>query len=430
MSPIQTSLGAASRSARWSQVFAWLGHGYMHLLVALYLTIVLSLEREWNIGYSSLIGLWTVGAFLVGAGAPLAGWLGDRWSNPWMMVVFFVGSGAATVACGMANSPTQLAVALAGLGVFASIYHPVGMAWLIKTAANRGTSLGVWGSFGGFGVALAGFTAGGLIDLVDWRAAFWVPGLISIATGLVLVGGLLTGQVVEQQGDRTPHKEPPRGDVVRAFIVMSVTVFLAGLIYQATQIAMPKALSERMPDFFAGGAFGVGALFTAIYVVGGFVQIFAGWLTDRFSLRTAYLFSYCLQVPVMAVGSALVGFPFFLAALLMVMSNVGSLPAENALMARYTPSKWRGSAFGAKFVLSLGVGPVAVQLVSYLHERTGEFSWLYITLAGAAAIVAVAILMLPKDRADDMIPAPVNPIGADPTGNAQPITVGPITAAE
>lgn len=389
----------------------------MHLLVALYLTIVLSLEREWAIGYSSLIGLWTVGAFLVGACAPLAGWLGDRWSNPWMMVVFFVGSGAAAIACGLANNPTQLAVALAGLGVFASIYHPVGMAWLIKTAANRGTSLGVWGSFGGFGVALAGFTAGGLIDLVDWRAAFWVPGLVSIATGLVLVGGLLSKTVVEQQGDRAPHKEPPRGDIVRAFIVMSVTVFLAGLIYQATQIAMPKALSERMPDFFAGGAFGVGALFTAVYVVGGFTQIVAGWLTDRFSLRTAYLFSYCLQVPVMAVGSALVGFPFFLAALLMVMSNVGSLPAENALMARYTPSKWRGSAFGAKFVLSLGVGPVAVQLVSYLHERTGEFSWLYITLAGAAAIVAVAILMLPKDRADDM-----TPVVADPTGNALPIT--------
>jgi len=413
-----------NRSAAWSQLFAWLGHGYMHLLVALYLTIVLSLEREWNIGYSALIGLWTIGAFLVGVCAPLAGWLGDRWSNPWMMVVFFVGSGAAAVACGLTENPAQLTVALSALGVFAAIYHPVGMAWLIKTAANRGTSLGIWGSFGGFGVALAGLTAGGLIDLVNWRAAFWVPGLVSVATGLVLVFGLLSGRVVERQGDRAPHKEPPRGDVVRAFIVMSVTVFLAGLIYQATQIAMPKALSERMPDFFSSGAFGVGALFTAIYIVGGFVQIFAGWLTDRFSLRTAYFFSYCVQVPAIAVAAALVGLPFFLAMMVMVVANVGSLPAENALMARFTPSKWRGSAFGAKFVLSLGVGPVAVQLVSLLHERTGDFSWLYITLAVSAAIVAVAILMLPKDRADETMPAV-----ADPTGNAQPITVAPITVA-
>ncbi len=407
----------STSSAAWSQLFAWLGHGYMHLLVALYLTIVLSLEREWGANYSLLIGLWTLGAFLVGACAPFAGWLGDRWSNAWMMVIFFVGSGAAAVACGLTDTPAQLAVALAALGVFASIYHPVGMAWLIRTAANRGTSLGIWGSFGGFGVALAGFTAGGLIDLVNWRAAFWVPGLVSIATGLVLMFGLLTHRVVETTVDRAPHKEPPRGDVVRAFIVMSVTVFLAGLIYQATQIAMPKAFSERMPDFFASGAFGVGALFTAVYVVGGFVQIFAGWLTDRFSLRTAYFFSYCVQVPAIAIASAVTGLPFFLAMLLMVVSNVGSLPAENALMARYTPSKWRGSAFGAKFVLSLGVGPVAVQLVSFLHERTGDFSWLYVTLAGAAAIVAVAILMLPKDKAEETKPAP-----ADATGNALPLT--------
>lgn len=409
----------AKTSAAWSQLFAWLGHGYMHLLVALYLTIVLSLEREWGTNYSLLIGLWTLGAFLVGACAPLAGWLGDRWSNAWMMVIFFGGSGAAAIACGLTDTPAQLAIALAALGVFASIYHPVGMAWLIRTAANRGTSLGIWGSFGGFGVALAGFTAGGLIDLVNWRAAFWVPGLVSIVTGLVLMFGLVTRRVVETTVDRAPHKEPPRGDVVRAFIVMSVTVFLAGLIYQATQIAMPKAFSERMPDFFASGAFGVGALFTAVYVVGGFVQIFAGWLTDRFSLRTAYFFSYCIQVPAIAMASAVTGLPFFLAMLLMVVSNVGSLPAENALMARYTPSKWRGSAFGAKFVLSLGVGPVAVQLVSFLHERTGDFSWLYVTLAGAAAIVAVAILMLPKDKAEETRPAP-----ADATGNALP-QVGP-----
>jgi MFS family permease len=174
-----------------------------------------------------------------------------------------------------------------------------------------------------------------------------------------------------------------------------------------------------MPDFFAGGAFGVGALFTAIYVVGGFVQIFAGWLTDRLSLRNAYLFSYCIQVPVIAGASALSGLPFFAAALLMVVSNVGSLPAENALMARYTPSKWRGSAFGAKFVLSLGVGPVAVLLVSWLHERTGNFSWLYLTLAAAAAVVALSILMLPQDRAEETAAAP-----PDPTGNALPL-VGP-----
>ena len=83
----------------------------------------------------------------------------------------------------------------------------------------------------------------------------------------------------------------------------------------------------------------------------------------------------------------------------MVLTSVGALPAENALMARYTPARWRGSAFGAKFVLSLGVGPVAVQLVSWLHESTGSFFWLYTLLAVAAVIAVLAGLLLPGGEA-------------------------------
>jgi hypothetical protein len=99
-------------SARLSQAFAHLGHAYMHLLVALFLTIVLGLEKAWQREYADLISLWTVGAFLVGVFAPLAGLLGDKWSTPGMMVVFFTGSGAAAIACGLSDGPLALAFAL------------------------------------------------------------------------------------------------------------------------------------------------------------------------------------------------------------------------------------------------------------------------------------------------------------------------------
>lgn len=386
------------RSARLSQLFAWLGHGYMHLLAALFLTVVLALESEWALPYGDLISLWTIGAFLVGLGAPFAGLLGDRWSTPGMMVVFFIGTGAAAIACGLARNPTELTAALAALGLFASIYHPVGMAWLIKTAVNRGMALGVFGVFGSLGVALAGTTAGGLIDLIDWHAAFWIPGTVSVVTGLVLWGAILGGHVVDTIGDRVPQKEASRSEVLRTFFVLSLTVFLGGLIYQATQVAMPKALAERLPEWTGEGALGVGLLFTAIYLTAGALQIPAGWLADRYPLRMVYVLSYLAQVPVLAAGAALTGVPFFAAALLMVLVNVGSLPAENVLMARYTPARWRGSAFGAKFVLSLGVGPVAVQLVSWLHDSTGSFAGLYTVLAIAAATVVLAGMLLPGEE--------------------------------
>jgi len=90
----------------------------------------------------------------------------------------------------------------------------------------------------------------------------------------------------------------------------------------------------------------------------------------------------------------------------MVVLNVGSLPAENCLMARYTPERWRGSAFGAKFVLSLGVAPVAVQLVAWIQGATGGFFWLFAVLAAAAAVVVVAIAALPMEEESAVLASP------------------------
>lgn len=383
---------------RLSQGFSLIGHAYMHLLVALYLTIVLALEKDWSTAYAELISLWTAGALLVGLAAPFAGLLGDKWSTPGMMVIFFVGAGLSTIACGFAGGPLPLAVALGGLGLFAAIYHPVGMAWLIRNSLNRGMSLGVFGVFGSVGVAVAGGVAALLIDGISWRAAFIVPGAVSLATGLALLGLLAAGIIRDERADRAPQAVPSRADIFRAFFVLSMTVFLGGLIYQGTQVAMPKALTLRLPGLEDGGIVAAGALFTAIYLIGGLMQMAGGWLADRYPLKWVYLWTYVLQVPFLFAAAALTGLPFVIAAVIMVVLNVGSLPAENCLLARYTPASWRGSAFGAKFVLSLGVAPVAVQLVSWIQGATGGFFWLFAVLAVAAALVVIAILLLPGEE--------------------------------
>lgn len=411
-------------SAALTQLFAWLGHAYMHMLVALYLTIVLAVERAWGLPYDDLIALWTVGALLTGAGAPLAGWLGDRWSLPRMMVVFFVGTGAATAAAGLATDTWTLGVSLAAIGLFASIYHPVGFAWLVRGARRRGMAMGVLGVFGSVGVASAGIVAGLLIDTVDWRAAFIVPGAVSVLTGLVLLGFILSGHVVEHHADAAPQPEPSRGDFMRAFLVLSVTVFCGGLIYQSTQTAMPKLFDVRVGDWLAGfgaeverwlsgalgadlglgalgeGLAGVGVLFTLVYLVAGSMQLVGGWLADRFALRNVYVALYMFQVPLLFLAGGLAGLPLLGIVVAMVVMNTMALPAENSLMAFYTPVRWRGTAFGAKFVLSLGVTPLGVLLVSQTYGATGGFYWLFAVLAAAAVVVATAATLLPRRRAE------------------------------
>lgn len=101
------------RSGMLSVAFSCLGHATMHILAALYLTVVLVLEDGWaGMSYDDLIRLWTIGSLMIGLGAPLAGWLGDRWSESRMMVLMFLLTGAGSMLAGLADTPTQLAAAL------------------------------------------------------------------------------------------------------------------------------------------------------------------------------------------------------------------------------------------------------------------------------------------------------------------------------
>src|SRR6185503_908329 len=97
--------------------------------------------------------------------------------------VFFVGSGAASILTGLSSGPRGVAIGLSLLGLFASIYHPVGFAWLIRNARRRGRAIGLNGMFGPVGLALGPITAGVLTDMISWRAAFIIPGIISLIVG-------------------------------------------------------------------------------------------------------------------------------------------------------------------------------------------------------------------------------------------------------
>ena len=97
-------------TARYVLVFSCLGHSYMHLFAVYFFLVVLPLEREWAMPYHELISLWTIGSLLVGAMALPAGWLGDRWSAPGMLVLFFLGLGGAAIICGLATSPPNIVI--------------------------------------------------------------------------------------------------------------------------------------------------------------------------------------------------------------------------------------------------------------------------------------------------------------------------------
>jgi MFS family permease len=384
-----------ARSATLALVFSSVGHFFAHLLMLLYPSVVLVLEGRWGMSYGDLLSLSLGGFVLFGLGALPAGWLGDRWSAERMMVVFFVGTGGAAIATGFADSPLAVALGLGAVGLFGSIYHPVGTAWLVRNAENRGRALGWNGISGSMGLAAGPFVAGALAQVLSWRAAFIIPGALCTVIGIVLFCCVRGGRVVAAPVDRRPDSPVSRRDVIRTFIVLSLTMLADGTISQAVPVALPKVFAEGLTGLTDGGTLDAGGFVTLVFVFAATAQLAGGWLADRFAMKSVYILAWAFQAPLFFAAAHTRDVP--LLAVMMAVNYLGVLatPAENALLARYTPARWRATAYGAKFLLALGVSTIGVKLVAMTYDRTGSFTLLWLALADCAGFVALAGMFLP-----------------------------------
>jgi len=385
-------------SARWALFFANIGHSLTHLLMLLYPTVVLTLGARFGLGYGDLMWLSVPGLVLYGFAALPAGWLGDRWSAERMMVLFFGGSGVAAIVTGLAQGPLGIAVGLGLIGFFGSIYHPVGTAWLVRNATNRGRMLGWNGIFGSVGIGAGPFAAASLTTLYGWRAAFLVPGVVCLGLGVALALLVRGGSVVAAKADLRPHPEPDHADVRRAFVLLSITMLAAGIVFQAFSNVLPKLFEQRLPDITQGGLMGTGGLVSLVFIASAGFQMLGGLMADRFAMKWIYLACWAVQLPVLLAATRLFELPLFAASLLCFCMIAVATPTENALLVHYTPSRWRATAFGAKFLLSLGVSALGVPLVAVVYDRSGDFIWLFAVLGVLAAVIVAAASLLPRER--------------------------------
>ncbi len=385
-------------SVKIAQAFAAMGHFQVHVFMAYYFVVVLALETEWRLPYHELIGLWTLGSLLVGVGSIPAGWLADRVGARTMLSAMFLGLGLSSIACGFAQTPLQLTLGLAAVGLFASIYHPVGIAWLIRSVARTGQAISFNAIFGAIGVSAAGIITGALIDVSGWRAAFIVPGAVAFLTGLAFMACVGAGLVGEGEAGARKVAGASRAEMVRGFLLLVFTIFCSGLVFQVMQAALPKVFEQRLGDVLGAGTLGVGSLVAAVYGVAGIVQYAGGRLADRFSSKHIYVGAYLVQAPLLFAMAQMGGWELAAVAAIVATVSVGLLPAENIMLARFTPERHRGLAFGMKYLVTFGVAPLALQLLGWITGSTGGFVWVFAMLGALAAATFGAALLLPGER--------------------------------
>jgi MFS family permease len=377
--------------------FINLGHLLDHLVMLVFPTVVLALSREWGRPYSELLPL-SLGAFIAfGAFALPAGWLADRWSRYKMMVLFFFGIGLSLFLTGFAQTPWQIAAGLTLTGMFAAIYHPVGIAMLVAAPKNLGMALGWNGLWGNLGLATAAIVSGALMDLWGWRAAFFIPGLAAVATGVLFLA-LVPDPGPVAKKSKTIGLHVDARTMTQIFVILLIATACGGIIFNSTTVAMPKVFDERLRALTQTNL-GVGALVAFVYSVAAFAQVLMGTLIDRFDMRRLMMGVGLVQIPLLALAATLDGWPMLIVALCMMMAIFGQIPLNDAIVGRYVADEYRARVLSVRYVVSLGVASVAVPLIAVLHRTQGGFRNVFLVLAALAVAILVASVFFPsRDR--------------------------------
>ena len=392
---------------RISFLFINIGHFFDHLILLVFATAAaLVLVHEWGLSYSELIPYATPGLIAFGVGALPAGWIADKWSREAMMVVFFIGLGVAATATAFAETPLQIGVGLFLIGLFAAIYHPVGLAMVVEGRRRTGVPLAVNGVFGNMGVACAALLTGWLIDVAGWRAAFAVPGTVCITVGCAYAIFVYTGARhrlrttgSERHGETVPDAKPTfsRRSLLRVFAIVFFTTAVGGLIFQSTTFALPKVLEERLHEL-AGTSTEIGWYAFLVFAVAALAQLVVGYLVDRYPLRTVFACIAALQVVLFALMQQLAGAAALLVAVCFMLAVFGQIPINDVLIGRTTTSAWRSRAYSLRFVITFAVAATAVPMIAFIHARW-DFAALFLVLSVAAATIFVAALLLPNTSA-------------------------------
>src|SRR4051812_40297039 len=369
-------------------------HFIDHYSMLIFAAAVIVMGPALGMAYGELLPYATPGFVAFGAGSLLTGWLGDRWSRRHMMLVFFAGIGVSMIAVGLVQTPLQLGAALLAIGIFASIYHPVGTAMIVSYAEKLGREMGINGVWGNFGVASSALVTGVVGQFLGWRWAFILPGIVTLVIGIAFAR-----TVVHE--DRSSHRQAAaqariaKGDMWRVIVSLLIVVLAASTTFNAVTVALPKLFAERLSDLTASPAL-LGIIAAGVYVFGAMTQYNVGKLIDRYSLKAVSLPLSLLLGPFLYLAATLSNLPLILASIGIVMGAFGQVTVNDAMVGKYTSDKWRSRAYAVRYFIGFTAAGASVGLVAWLYERGGFVTMLQ-AFGALCLLIIVAAIILPQE---------------------------------
>ena len=374
-------------------IYLNISHFLDHFIMLIFAKSAYDAGRHFGMSYDEIIIYGVAGFVLFGAVAPLSASLADRFSRSLLLVIYHFGIGLAAILAGFAQTVWQLSAAIGLIGVFASIYHPVGIAMLIKSNRKIGFRLGINGVFGNMGVAAAPLIAGVLLTMGDWRLCFIFPGMFCLIYGIAFITAL-----EEENQQPTLKKQVKKSELSPNWKLALAAVFLStasgGFVFSAMTFVVPRYFEISMVSISSSVAI-TGLLASLVYACASFTQIAVGWIIDRVEPKWV-LFSIGIgQIFFIFLTSQFTDYALFFAMLIAMSFVFGQIPITDTILSRYVPDEWRAKALSFKFMLNLVVGASVLPICGLLLQSGMMMSSLFIILSSIAALVVASGIILP-----------------------------------
>ncbi|MEM7068147.1 MAG: MFS transporter [Pseudomonadota bacterium] len=374
-----------------------IAHFFDHYFLLIFPTAVLAISPAWGMDFSEVLLLGTPLYFAFALGTLPAGWLGDRLDRVMLIGIFFVGCGCSSLWISIAASPIELSVGLGALGLFAAIYHPVGLAHITQIGLRTGRALAVNGVYGNMGLAGAAIATGYFASRFGWQSAFAVPGVISVLIGGILLyrnKGTSTEVTKTAIGRQREKMAFERSVQVKVFSIICVSALFGGMIFNIVTISLPKYFDVLFADVGADLVW-VGASAGVIFAAAAFAQLPVGELLDRVGARPILLYLLSGQMLMFLLLTQATQWLAYAGTLILVILIFAQIPVTSWLIGKYLDVGIRSRALSVEYVLSLGVGSCAVPLISFLQREEIGFEVQFAGLAVAALITFAAASQLP-----------------------------------
>jgi predicted MFS family arabinose efflux permease len=371
--------------------FINIAHFIDHYVLLVFPTVAIGLETALSRSYAELIVLSTACFVAFGLFSLPWGWLADHWSRRKIMAIFFFGCAISMAAAAAAPNVYWLAAALLLLGIFAAIYHPVGIPMLVSVAKDRGRDFATNGVWGNFGVAFAPGVTAALIYWIGLRAAFLVPAAICAAVGVAYL--FLTKEEKDKAGSRAKIAEVPLagGMMVAVFAFFALLAFTGGTVFNILTIAIPKLIDERMAKEIPLVL--LGSVATGVLLFGGAAQLTVGRLVSRFAPHILLAGIGVMQVVGVVWAYYATGSMLLAALAVSIAAIYAQVTVGDVVIARYTADAWRGRVFAVRFFLAFITSGLAVWMISALLGK-GGFDLVLIMTAIVALLFAVATIAI------------------------------------